>query len=97
VDSTNDVAKKMANEGALEGTIVIADRQLRGRGRRGKEWISPTGGLWMTIILRPRVKPSKAPQLTLVTGVAVAETLAQEYDLDIGIKWPNDILIGDKK
>ncbi|OPY24260.1 MAG: putative biotin ligase [Methanobacterium sp. PtaU1.Bin097] len=97
VDSTNDVAKKMANEGALEGTIVIADRQLRGRGRRGKEWISPTGGLWMTIILRPSVEPSKAPQLTLVTGVAVAETLDQEYDLDIGIKWPNDILIGYKK
>ncbi len=97
MDSTNDIARKLADEGAEEGTIVIADRQIRGKGRRGKEWISPLGGVWMTIILRPDVEPSKAPQLTLVTGVAVAETLNQEYDLDIGIKWPNDILIGDKK
>ncbi|MCE5214686.1 MAG: biotin--[acetyl-CoA-carboxylase] ligase [Methanobacterium sp.] len=97
VDSTNDVARKLADEGAAEGTIVIAESQRSGKGRRGKKWISPSGGVWMTIILRPDVEPNKAPQLTLVAGVAVAETLDQECGLDIGIKWPNDILIGDKK
>jgi len=97
VDSTNDVARELAREGAEEGTIVVAESQRSGKGRRGKKWISPSGGVWMTIILRPDIEPVKAPQLTLVTGVAVAETLDQECGLNIGIKWPNDILIGDKK
>ena len=97
VDSTNDVARELAREGAEEGTIVIAESQRSGKGRRGKRWISPSGGAWLTIILRPEIEPTKAPQLTLVTGVAVAETLDQECGLNIGIKWPNDILIGDKK
>ena len=97
VDSTNEVAKRLAHDGAPEGTIVIAESQRSGRGRRGKKWISPYGGVWMTIILRPDIPPSKAPQLTLVTGVAVAETLDKECRLDVGIKWPNDILIGEKK
>ncbi|BDZ71772.1 biotin--[acetyl-CoA-carboxylase] ligase [Methanobacterium petrolearium] len=97
VDSTNEVAKRLADDGAPEGTIIIAESQRSGRGRRGKKWISPSGGVWMTIILRPDIPPSKAPQLTLVTGVAVAETLDQECRLDVGIKWPNDILIGGKK
>ncbi|NYB52731.1 MAG: biotin--[acetyl-CoA-carboxylase] ligase [Methanobacteriaceae archaeon] len=97
VDSTNEVAKKLAMKGSPEGTIVIAESQSSGKGRRGKKWLSPAGGVWMSIILRPDIPPSQAPQLTLVTGVAVAETLDQECKLDVGIKWPNDILIGDKK
>ena len=97
VDSTNQVAKRLAHDGAPEGAIVIAESQRSGRGRRGKKWLSPSGGVWMTIILRPDILPSKAPQLTLVTGVAVAETLDKECGLDVGIKWPNDILIGEKK
>jgi len=97
VDSTNDVARELADEGAEEGTIVIAESQRSGKARHGKKWLSPSGGVWMTIILRPDVEPNIAPQLTLVTGVAVAKTLAQECGLDVGIKWPNDILIGDKK
>ena len=97
VDSTNDVAKYLAQNGAEEGTVVVAEIQNRGKGRRGKTWISPPGGVWMSIILRPDIPTSKAPQLTLVTGVAVAETLKKELKLDVGIKWPNDILIGKKK
>lgn len=97
VDSTNDVAKKLAEEGADEGTIIIAESQKKGKGRLGKKWISPYGGIWMTIILNPDIPPETAPHLTLVTGVAVAETLDKECTLDVGIKWPNDILIGDKK
>lgn len=97
VDSTNEVAKYLAEEGAEEGVAVIAETQNRGKASRGKTWISPPGGVWMTIILRPDIPPSKAPQLTLVTGVAVAETLKKECKLDVSIKWPNDILIGKKK
>ena len=97
VDSTNDVAKYLAENGAEEGTVVVAEIQNRGKGRMGKTWISPPGGVWMSIILRPDIPTSKAPQLTLVTGVAVAETLKKELNLDVGIKWPNDILIGNKK
>lgn len=97
IDSTNNVAKKLAEEGAEEGTIIIAETQTRGRGRRGKQWISPSGGVWMSIILRPRIPPSEAPQLTLMTGVAAAETIKNKFGLDVGIKWPNDILIGSRK
>lgn len=97
IDSTNNLAKKMAEEGAEEGTIIIAETQTRGRGRRGKKWISPSGGVWMSIILRPQISPAEAPQLTLMTGVAVAETIKNKFGLDVGIKWPNDILIGSRK
>jgi BirA family transcriptional regulator, biotin operon repressor / biotin---[acetyl-CoA-carboxylase] ligase len=97
VDSTNEVAKALAKEDAVEGTTIIAERQSRGKGRHGKKWISPSGGVWMSIILRPEISPVKAPNLTLITGVAVAKTIKMEYDLDVGIKWPNDIIIGEKK
>jgi BirA family transcriptional regulator, biotin operon repressor / biotin---[acetyl-CoA-carboxylase] ligase len=97
VDSTNEVAKNLAAEGAKEGTLVMAESQKKGKGRRGKKWVSPSGGIWMTIILRPDIPPEIAPHLTLVTGVAVAETLDKECSIEVGIKWPNDILIGDKK
>ncbi|BAW30949.1 MAG TPA: biotin--[acetyl-CoA-carboxylase] ligase [Methanothermobacter sp.] len=97
VDSTNIIAKELAEDDAKEGTIVIAKTQTRGRGRRGKKWISPRGGIWMSIILRPDIPPAEAPHLTLITGVAVAKTLKREFGLDVGIKWPNDILIGEKK
>ncbi len=97
VNSTNEVAKKLAREGAPEGTVVIAESQSRGKGRRGKKWISPLGGAWMSIILRPNILPINAPQLTFTAGVAAAQTIKDEYGLDIGIKWPNDILIENKK
>lgn len=97
VDSTNEVAKKLAIDGAPEGTVVIAESQSKGRGRRGKKWISPTGGAWMSVILRPDTLPINAPQLTFTAGVAAAKTLKDEYGLDVGIKWPNDILIDNKK
>ncbi|MGZ7135149.1 MAG: biotin--[acetyl-CoA-carboxylase] ligase [Methanobacterium sp.] len=97
VDSTNEVAKTLAEEGAPEGTVVIAERQRKGKGRGGKPWISPIGGAWMSIILRPDTLPMNAPQLTFTAGVAAAKTIKSEYGLDVGIKWPNDILIENKK
>lgn len=97
VDSTNEVAKYLAEDGAEEGTVVVAEIQNKGKGRRGKTWISPPGGIWMSIILRPEIPPHRASQLTLVTGVVVAKTIKEELNIDVGIKWPNDILIGKKK
>ncbi|MGB9937929.1 MAG: biotin--[acetyl-CoA-carboxylase] ligase [Methanobacterium sp.] len=97
VDSTNEVAKRLAQEGAPEGTVVIAERQQKGRGRRGKQWVSPIGGAWMSLILRPDTLPMNAPQLTFTAGVAAAKTIKDEYGLKVGIKWPNDILIDNKK
>jgi len=97
-DSTNLRARALAHEGAPEGTIVVAETQTQGRGRRGRTWFSPPGcGIYVSVILRPRVQPHEAPQLTLLTAVAMAETLLERADLPFAIKWPNDILVGGKK
>ncbi|MBI5253742.1 MAG: biotin--[acetyl-CoA-carboxylase] ligase [Euryarchaeota archaeon] len=97
VDSTNDVAKRLAIEGAPEGTVVISEIQKKGRGRKGREWFSPKGGVWMSIILRPKMSPSQAAPLTLIAGLAVAKTLSELYNLKCKLKWPNDVLINEKK
>ncbi|MFH1773797.1 MAG: biotin--[acetyl-CoA-carboxylase] ligase [Methanobacteriota archaeon] len=97
VDSTNDIAKQLAADGAPEGTVVISEIQRKGRGRREREWFSPKGGVWMSIILRPKVSPSRASSLTLVAGLAVAKTLSGLYNLKCKLKWPNDVLINEKK
>lgn len=97
VDSTNDIANGLAKEGIKEGTVVVAEVQNYGKGRLDREWFSPKGGLWLSIILRPDIEPSEAIKLTLMAGVAVARTLRSLYNLDAKIKWPNDVLIEDKK
>lgn len=96
VDSTNTVAKFLAENGEEEGTVIISESQTKGKGRRGRTWESPVGGIWLSIILKPSIDPSKAPLITLATGVAVAKTL-REMNIDARIKWPNDILINNKK
>lgn len=96
VESTNTVAKFLAEFGSDEGTVVISEVQTKGKGRHGKKWESPTGGIWLSIILKPDIAPSKAPLITLATGVAVAKTL-RNIGADARIKWPNDVLINDKK
>jgi len=97
VDSTNDVAKQLAANGAPEGTVVISEIQRKGRGRKEREWFSPKGGVWMSIILRPKVSPPRASSLTLIAGLAVAKTLSELYNLECKLKWPNDVLINGKK
>lgn len=97
VDSTNIIASELATRGAEEGTVVLAKMQKEGKGRLDREWFSPKGGLWFSIILRPDIKPSEATKLTLMAGVAVARTLRSLHNLDAKIKWPNDVLIEDKK
>jgi len=97
-DSTNTRAKDLAARGAPEGTLVISERQTKGRGRKGRSWFSPSqGGIYTSLILRPSISPSEAPKITLLSAVVVAETLRSLTGLSAIIKWPNDILINGKK
>jgi BirA family biotin operon repressor/biotin-[acetyl-CoA-carboxylase] ligase len=97
-DSTNVRAKYLAGDGAPEGTVVVAEKQTQGRGRKGRFWFSPPGeGIYTSIILRPPISPNEAPKLTLMASVAVAEALLSLTKLKINIKWPNDILINGRK
>jgi len=97
VGSTNDWAKELAELGAEEGTVAIAETQTAGHGRLGREWFSPRGGLWFSVILRPEMSPSEAIGLVFVAGLAVAEVLREKYDLKVDTKWPNDVLVNGKK
>lgn len=97
-DSTNRQARMLAREGAKHGTLVLADRQTAGRGRRGRSWISPAGeGVFMSLIVRPEVEASQAAKMSLALALAVAKAIRQETGLDARIKWPNDIVIRGRK
>ena len=107
IDSTNVQAKRLAEEGAPDGSLVVADQQTAGRGRRGRGWISPAGAnLYFTLLLRPRIAPDKASMLTLVMAMAVARGIQSRMgdgrspggqNASVGIKWPNDIVIMGRK
>jgi len=102
IDSTNLRAGLLAEEGAPEGTLVVADEQSAGRGRRGRNWESPAGkNLYFTLLLRPKIAPDKASMLTLVMALSVAEAVKMLRHDDaactVGIKWPNDILVNGRK
>ena len=98
IDSTNVKAHELALNGAAEGEVVIAEAQSRGRGRMTRVWQSPVGrNLYASVILRPPLPPSAAPQITLTAGIAVAELLSPYCPGRVAIKWPNDILIDGKK
>lgn len=97
VPTTQTIAHQLARQGYAEGTCVIADRQMEGRGRLGRKWHAPAGvGLWMSIILRPQLPLEYISQMTLVTAVAVAKAISY-FGYAPVIKWPNDILIDGKK
>lgn len=96
--STNIDAKKFAAGGAPHGTLVVADDQENGRGRRGRTWQSPAGSnVYFTIVLRPAFEPDKASMLTLVMAMSVAEAIGEYCGIKAQIKWPNDIVIHKKK
>ncbi len=97
-DSTNTRAKELAVRGAPDGALVLSEKQTKGRGREERNWFSPSrDGIYLSLILRPSIPPGEAPVITLLTAVAVAETLLSLTRLKIAIKWPNDILVGGKK
>ena len=98
VDSTNTWGKRLAEEGAPHGTLIVADEQTQGRGRRGRSWKSPKGtNISMTLILRPDLEPSRASMLTIVMGLSVAQGLKELLELPIEIKWPNDAVLNCHK
>jgi BirA family biotin operon repressor/biotin-[acetyl-CoA-carboxylase] ligase len=98
INSTQDAAKELARQGAEEGTVVIAETQTQGKGRKGRAWSSAPGqGIQISVILRPRLKPSQSIQIPLVAGVAVAQAIAEVTPLKPRIKWPNDLMVGEKK
>jgi BirA family transcriptional regulator, biotin operon repressor / biotin---[acetyl-CoA-carboxylase] ligase len=98
VDSTQKIAHLLSHEGAVEGTVVIAEEQTGGRGRMDRVWHSPKStGVWMSLILRPKIPLQRAPQLTLLTAVAIVQAIQEITTLTPQIKWPNDILIEQQK
>lgn len=97
-DSTNLQVKRLMEEGAPEGVLVVGGEQKQGRGRRGRSWQSPPGtNIYMTLGLRPEFQPDLAPMVTLIDALAVAEAVEQTCGLQTRIKWPNDVVIGGKK
>jgi BirA family biotin operon repressor/biotin-[acetyl-CoA-carboxylase] ligase len=98
VTSTNEVARQMAAEGAEEGVAILARSQTAGRGTKGRAWHSPArDGLYLSLILKPRIKAAGATILTLAAAVGVAETLLIDFDAEPDIKWPNDVLLSGRK
>ena len=98
IDSTNNRAKELGEKDGAHGTLFVADRQVAGKGRRGRVWESPKGvSIYMTILLRPDLIPTKAPMLTLVMAQSVAEGIREVTGMETGIKWPNDIVVHGKK
>jgi BirA family transcriptional regulator, biotin operon repressor / biotin---[acetyl-CoA-carboxylase] ligase len=98
VDSTNNVAMELGQQGEPHGAVVIAEEQTAGRGRAGRAWVSEkSAGIHATVLLRPPIAPAQAPLLTLVAGLAVREAVAEETALQPDIRWPNDLLLNGKK
>lgn len=98
VDSTNSVAMYLADKGAQHGTVVLSESQTKGRGRLGRPWESPAGmNIYMSLILRPTIMAEDATLLTIIAAVACARAIIDAADINVGIKWPNDLMAGDKK
>lgn len=98
IDSTNIKAQELAEKGYQSGTLVVADKQESGKGRRGRSWVSPSGtGIFMTLMIKPDINPNNASMLTLVAALAVAKAITSVTGEEALIKWPNDIVINGKK
>ena len=97
MDSTNTQAKRLGEEDAENGTVVIAEQQTAGKGRRGKTWVSPLGNCYFTVLLRPDVHADRASMITLISALALAQAVEKVMDLETMIKWPNDVIANGKK
>lgn len=99
IDSTNNYVKRTAEEGGAEdGLLIIADEQTAGKGRGGRHWVTPPGSaIAFTLVLRPQMEPARISMVTLVMGLAVVKAVRDLFDLDAGIKWPNDAVVGGRK
>lgn len=97
VGSTNDVMRELAEKGAPEGTVVIAERQTAGRGRRGRSWESPQGGAWFSLLLKPPISINAAGCVSVLLAVVIAQGLRDWLKLPVGVKWPNDLFLNHRK
>jgi len=97
LESTNVRAKELARQGGAHGEVVLARRQSSGRGRLQRQWESPRGGLWMSVVLRPNLSLADASKITLAASVAVVDAFEELFSLRIGIKWPNDLIFNGMK
>ena len=98
VDSTNIIAYELAEKGMKEGAVILADEQIKGKGRHGRHWSSPSkGGIYMSCILRPSIAPNEISRITLLAAIAVAQAIRDVASLEVTIKWPNDIMMGQRK
>ncbi|MEF8814344.1 MAG: biotin--[acetyl-CoA-carboxylase] ligase [Halovenus sp.] len=95
IGSTNGRARELAREGRSD-VVVLSDQQTGGRGRLDREWQSPTGGVWLSVLARPEIPPAHAPAMTLAAAVATTRAV-RDLGVDASIKWPNDVLVGDRK
>ena len=96
--STNDSVERLARDGAAEGVVIFAESQTRGRGRLGRQWVSPAGmGLWFSVLLRPLLRPKETTRLTVAAATAIRRAIRSVTGLHPGIKWPNDLLIEGRK
>ncbi|MBU1042932.1 MAG: biotin--[acetyl-CoA-carboxylase] ligase [Candidatus Omnitrophica bacterium] len=97
-DSTNIIAYNLAEQSEAEGALIVAEKQTKGKGRMGRHWVSPPGsGIYMSLILKPKISPAEAGKITLMSSVAVAKTIRKTTKIKAEIKWPNDVYIADAK
>ena len=97
LDSTMDKAFELAKSGCGEWTVVVAEEQSMGRGRRGRKWVSPRGGLWFSIVLKPKFNPIFLPLVGIATSLSCAEAIEKKFGLKTKVKWPNDVYIDSSK
>ena len=97
-DSTNNRIRSFAENGRKEGLLAVAEEQTGGKGRWGRNWVSPKGtGIWISLLLRPQIEPQKASMVTILAALALVKAIKRTIDLDVQIKWPNDVIINGKK
>lgn len=96
VRSTNETAREIAAD-CVNGTVVLAEVQTKGRGRLSRSWHSPSGGIWMSLVLKPEIPLAQAYRINMAVSVAIARAMLRLYGIRAGIKWPNDILVNDRK
>lgn len=95
--SSIDALKAQADDGAAQGTAVVALAQTAGRGRLGNAWSSPCGGVWLSALLRPALGPQRAGCMSVAAGVAIAQALSKAFEIPVQVKWPNDLWVRGKK
>lgn len=97
IDSTNRVALDLGSQGAVHGTVVLADEQSEGRGRQSRQFVSPHGGLYMSVILRPSLSVEKLSLITLAAGTSCSKAIEKDTSIRVNLKWPNDLYVKGKK